>query len=269
MFRTAETARRNLLSIVGIILLAYVLIGLLAPEGIADYTVVDTSYWRETENRLILKTSYEYNNKTEIERFPTTLGEWNGYNFRYPGSVYETLEADILLSRAYTKEGYLVWLDIINSRSGKSFHDPKVCYSGRWDILNESIEDFQVTGNKSYLTFYKVHTNKLELRNKDDPSERQVVFYWFMFKSFDDDQGVTMIRLSAPVRINETETFETMKRFLEDELFDAMYESEAAREKTVAEGIIDRYDSIGILLIVLLITAPIVMIFYGDKFIKL
>ncbi|MDY6959196.1 MAG: exosortase-associated EpsI family protein [Halobacteriota archaeon] len=244
---------------IGLIALAYVLIALLAPQDITDYTAIDTSYWRETDNRLLLKTSYEYNNISEIEGFPESLGKWKGYDFSYSERVYETLEADILLSRAYTKDRTLIWMDIINSKSGKSFHDPKVCYGGKWNILNETVEELHVTGNKSYLTYSRMHVNKLELENKENPDDKQVVLYWFMFKRFNDEHGVTMIRLSSPVRANVNESYDLMKTFVEEELFSAMYESEIS-EKTVARSLIDRYGSPAIILIVLLIGAPVTLI---------
>jgi len=246
---------------VGLIALAYVLIALLAPQDIADYTAIDTSYWRETDNRLLIKTSYEYNNITEVESFPESLGGWKGYDFSYSERVYETLEADILLSRAYTKDRTLIWMDIINSKYGKSFHDPKACYGGKWNILNESVEELHVTGNKSYLTFSRMHVNKLELGNKENPDNKQVVLYWFMFKRFNDEQGVTMIRLSAPVRAGTNETFDVMKEFVERELFDTMYEGEVS-EKTVGGNLIDRYGGLGIILIALLIGAPVTLIMF-------
>lgn len=249
--------------VIGIIVLSFVSMALLAPQGIADYTAIDTSYWRETENRLLVKTSYEYNDIAKISNFPDSLGSWKGYDFSYSERVYEKLEADILLSRAYTQDRTLIWMDIINSRSGKSFHDPKVCYSGRWNIVNESIEELHVTGNKSYLTFSKMCVNKLELENKENPSERQVVIYWYMFERFNDEQGVTMIRLSAPVRSDINETLGFLKSFVEDELFDAMYESEIT-EKTVAEGLIERHGGLGMILILVLTGVPVILIFFGQ-----
>ncbi len=138
MFRIAEI-QKNILTLFGIILLAGVLIYLLAPSGIADYTVVGTSYWHETKDRLLLKTAYNYNNIEEIKNFPTTLGDWRGYDFRYSASVYEMLNASILLSRSYSAHGDLIWMDIINSKRGESFHDPKICYERLEEIENPEI----------------------------------------------------------------------------------------------------------------------------------
>lgn len=258
MFRIAEI-QKNILTLFGIILLAGVLIYLLAPSGIADYTVVGTSYWHETKDRLLLKTAYNYNNIEEIKNFPTALGDWRGYDFRYSASVYEMLNASILLSRSYSSHGDLIWMDIINSKKGESFHDPKICYGGSWNIVNESVETFHVTGNQTHLIFGEMRANRLDITNKKNPNERQVVLYWFMFKRF-SDEGVTMIRLSAPVRDNPEATFAVMEKFLEDELFAAMYEAEA-EEVTVAERLIEEHGILGIIAMLILLLVPICLIF--------
>jgi len=260
VFRIAEI-QKNLLTLFGILLLAGVLIYLLAPAGITDYTVIGTSYWHETKNRLLIKTAYDYNSLEEINRFPTKLGDWRGYDFRYPDSVYEMLNASVILSRSYSSHGDLIWMDIINSHKGESFHDPKICYGGKWNIDDETLETFNVVGNQTHLTFHEMHTNRLDISNKKNPDTKQVVLYWFMFKRF-SDEGVTMIRLSAPVRNTPEETFEMMKGFLENELFAAMYEEEV-EEVTVAENIIDKHGTTGVAIVATLILVPICLIILG------
>jgi len=260
VFRIAEI-QKNLLTLFGILLLAGVLIYLLAPAGITDYTVIGTSYWHETKNRLLIKTAYNYNSLDEINRFPTKLGDWRGYDFRYPDSVYTMLNASVILSRSYSVSGDLVWMDIINSHKGESFHDPKICYGGKWNIDEEKIETFNVVGNQTHLTFHEMHANRLDISDKKNPDTKQVVLYWFMFKRF-SDEGVTMIRLSAPVRDDPEATFETMKGFLEDELFAAMYEEEV-EEVTVAENIIEKHGTTGIAIVATLILVPVCLIVLG------
>jgi len=128
--------------------------------------------------------------------------------------------------------------------------------------VNESVETFHVTGNQTHLTFGEMRVNRLDITNKKNPNERQVVFYWFMFKRF-SDEGVTMIRLSAPVRDNPEATFAVMKGFLEDELFAAMYESEA-EEVTVAERLIEEHGIFGIIAMLILLLVPICLIFSNN-----
>ncbi len=260
MFRTAEN-QKNLLILIGILVLSYVLILLLAPKDISDYTVADTAYWRETENRLLLKTAYEYNNKEDIRDFPINLGNWNSYDFRYSDSVYASLKADILMSRAYTSGENLIWMDMINSKVGESFHSQKICVKGAgWNIDNESIEEFRIADPPNPFT--KLYANRLDISKKD---KKQVMVYWFMFKRFGENDAVTMIRLSSPVAYNETATFESIKSFVEDELFDAMYERAKPENISMAGYIIRKYGKIGMAAMTLGVLAPIGLVFLGIR----
>jgi hypothetical protein len=254
--------QKNILILIGIISLSYVLIFLLAPKDLADYTVADTEYWRETENRLLLKTAYEYNSKQDIQAFPRNLGDWKSYDYRYPDAVYAKMNADILLSRAYTSGyGSLVWMDIINSKVGESFHKQRICVEGAgWTVENESIAEFRIADPPNPFT--KLYANRLDISKKD---KKQVMVYWFMFKKFGENDAVTMIRLSSPVVYNETATFDSMKSFVENQLFNAMYERSLPENITVAEYMIREYGKTGILAITLVILAPLGILFIGIR----
>lgn len=246
---------------IGILLLSYISIILLSPEDISDYTVADTEYWHESGNRLILKTIYEYNNKEDVKAFPKTIGEWNGSDFRYPDEVYKILKADVLLSRTYTKnDGSMVWMDIINSKVGESFHKQKICVKGAgWKINNESIAEFNFQGADPYT---KLRTNRLDYSKKD---EKQIMVYWFMFKKMGSKDSVAMIRITSPVLTNETETYNTIKVFLEDNLFENMYYQAGQENMTVADNIMNNYGNSGKLAIAMGILIPIVIIFKGIR----
>lgn len=246
----------------GILSFSYVLIFLLAPKDIADYTVADTEYWRETEKRLLLKTAYEYNNKEDVQAFPKTLGAWKSYDFRYPDYVYTKLNADILMSRAYTDgSGDIVWMDIINSKVGESFHKQKICVEGAgWNVDNESSEEFRIAAPPNPFT--KLYANRLDISKGD---KKQVMVYWFMFKKFGSGDAVTMIRLSSPVANNETKTFNSIKGFVENELFNAMYERAEPENITAAEHIIKKYGKTGMLAVMLSIAVPIGLVLAGIR----
>lgn len=261
MFRTAKI-QKNILILIGILALSYVLIFLLAPKDIANYSVADTEYWRETGNRLLLKTAYEYNRKEDILAFPKNLGDWKSYDFRYPDAVYTKLNADILMSRAYTSGyGNLVWMDIINSKVGESFHKQRICVEGAgWIVDNESIAEFRIAIPPNPFT--KLYANRLDISKGD---KKQVMVYWFMFRKFGGNDAVTMIRLSAPVTYNETTTFNSIKNFVEGQLFNAMYERAEPENITVAEYIIREYGKAGMFAIILSILVPIGLVFMGMK----
>jgi hypothetical protein len=237
------------------------MIFLLGPKDIADYTVADTSYWSETNNRLLIKTAYEYTDKKDIQSFPANLGNWRGSDFRYSDSVYSMLKADILMSKAYTSGKELIWMDIINSKVGESFHNQKVCVLGSgWNIDNESIAEFKISDPPNPYT--KLYANRLDISKKD---KKQVMIYWFMFKKFGQNDAVTMVRLSSPVIVNKTATFDSIKDFAENELFDAMYEHANSENITYAESIIREYGKTGMVAIALIVLAPIILVFIGIR----
>ena len=255
------SVQKNLLILIGILSLSYVVIFLLAPKDIADYTVADTEYWRETGNRLLLKTAYDYNNKEEIQSFPKEIGDWTSIDFKYPDGVYEKLNAEVLLSRAYSYNGSLVWMDIINSKVGESFHKQRICVEGAgWNVANESIAEFRIASPPNPFT--KLYANRLDI-NKG--GKKQVMAYWFMFKKFGSSDDVTMIRLSSPVKYNETATFNTMKGFIEKQLFETMYERSLPDNKTVAEDIMKSYGKTGLLAIGLAVLIPLGITFIGVR----
>lgn len=240
------------------------MIFLLSSKDITDYTIVDTEYWRETSSRLLTKTAYEYNNIDNIKSFPKTLGDWNSFDFRYQDSVYKILNADILLSRAYTKgDGNPIWMDIINSKTGESFHKQKICIIGAgWTVDNESIAEFEIADPPNPFT--KLYANRLDVSKGD---KKQIMIYWFMFKKFGSKDAVTMIRISIPVNNNETmdATFDRMKSFVEGQLFDAMYEKSGTESITTAEYIRKQYGNKGLFAMVVMLLIPIGIVITGIR----
>ncbi len=228
----------------------------------ADYTVADTEYWRETGNRLLLKTAYEYNTKEDIQAFPNSIGDWKSYDFKYPDAVYDKLNADILMSRAYSNEsGGLVWMDIINSKVGESFHKQKICVeAGGWNVDNESVAEFRIADAPNPFT--KLYANRLDISKGD---RKQVMVYWFMFKKFGSNDAVTMIRISSPVSHNVNDTFSSIKSFVESNLFDVMYERAEPENITFAEYMIEKYGKTGMVAETLGILIPIGILFVGIR----
>jgi hypothetical protein len=246
----------------GILLLAYIVIFLVSPKDITDYTVADTEYWRETGNRLMLKTAYEYNSKEELAVFPKTLGEWRGFDYNYSDYVYKILNADILLSRTYVKNNTgFIWIDLINSKVGSSFHKQKICLEGAgWRIDNESVVQFNINNDRNPFT--KLYANRLDYSKGN---EKQIMVYWFMFKKFGSKDEVAMVRISKPVIQNETVDFSIMKDFVENELFNAMYKKAEPDTITVAEDIMNTHGNSGKAAIAMAILIPFGLIFAGIR----
>ncbi len=245
---------------IGIILFSYVIIFLVSPKDITDYTITDITYWSETKNRLMLKTAYEYNSKEDLQAFPKVLGDWKGYDFRYDETIYRALKADIFLSRTYEKNnGSYIWMDIINSKVGESFHDPKVCLGG-WDINNESISEFMIANPPNPFT--KLYAKRLDYSKKN---QRQIMVYWFMFKKVGSIDSVSMIRITTPVISNDSTAFDSIKDFIESELFYTMYKQGDPETITVSEDIINKYGNNGIAVMALGLLIPLGLVFAGIR----
>lgn len=251
-------AQKNILIMVGIISLSYAMIFLFAPKDVVNNTIADTEYWRETENRLLLKTTYDYNDKYSMTSFPKTLGEWKSSEYRYPDRVYDKLNADILMSRGYSKGNKsVIWMDIVNSKTGESFHKQRVCVEGAgWTVNNESITELKIADPPNPFT--KLYVNRLDISKGD---KKQVIMYWFMFKKFGYEDSVTMIRLSSSVKNNDTEaTYNHIRGFVERQLFNTMYK-DTKDDITVVEYLIEKYGNRGIvsIAIVLLVLVGIIV----------
>jgi hypothetical protein len=247
--------QKNVLILIGFLSLSYVVIFLTAPKDATNYTIVDTEYWRETGNSLLIKTAYDYNDKNSILSFPTIIGDWKSFDYRYPDYVYDKLNADMLMSRAYTQDNRnIIWMDIINSKTGESFHKQKICVKGAgWTIDNEDIAEFDIA--KPPNRFVKLYVNRLYVSKEN---KKQVMVYWFMFKKFGYNDSVTMIRLSSPVKNNSTEhTFNNIKGFVEDQLFGTMYKDKEKEETTTAEYLVSTYGNKGLLAIITILAIPI------------
>lgn len=242
--------------LLGIILFSVALLVVLAPENITKYTVIDTAFYK-TDHRLIGKTAYDFNNASEIARFPKKIDRWKGVDFRYPERIYRILEAKIILSRAYSKGGHIIWMDIINSDKRKSFHDPRVCYGASWNIVKEGVVEIPMN-NTSAAVFEKIYVNRLYLVNKKDPGRKLVAIYWFMFRG---GEGVTMIRLSSPVVKNYTATYDIMKEFTRD-VMNLMYR-EVKKPRSVGEVWIEEYGFAGYAGIAALFLPSVILICLG------
>lgn len=229
---------------------------LLSSKDVTDYTVVDTEYWRETKNRLLIKTAYEYNNKEDIETFPKTLGDWKSFDYKYKDNVYSALNADILLTRGYTKDAEnLVWIDFINSKTGESFHKPKICLEGGgWKIDNENIAEFKIANPPNPFT--KLYANRIDISKGN---RKQTIIYWFMFEKFGAKDAVSMIRISAPANNNETTdiTFGRAKNFIEGQLFDAMYKKSGEESIATWEYVFEQYGNRGLFAMIMMLLIPV------------
>jgi hypothetical protein len=150
-------------------------------------------------------------------------------------------------------------MDMINSKEGESFHSPEYCLGDSWNI-NKSIAEFRIADPPNPFT--RLYAYRLDLSKNNN---KLVMVYWFMFKRFGENNAVTMIRLTSPVHENYTATFDSIKGFVENELFEAMYERAKPENISYAEYIIREYGKTGLVAIGLVLIAPISLVFIGIR----
>jgi len=126
------------------------------------------------------------------------------------------------------------------------------------NIDNESIAEFRIDDSPN--SFNKLYANRLDVSKGN---KKQVMVYWFMFKKFGINDAVSMIRISSPVTYNENSTYETIKIFVESELFNAMYRRNEIEDITMAEYIIEKYGRAGMTALILSVSVPIGLVFIG------
>jgi len=193
----------------GVVLLTFSIMILFAPANLTNYVIIDVAL-HTTPYRLVGKTHYDFNNVSSIEMLPKNINGWTGSDFRYPERVYRILQAKIILSREYTKNGNIIWLDIINSDRRKSFHDPRICFSVNWNIVKEGIVSVPVN-----VGVKNIYVDYLYLSNKKNPDLKLVSIYWYMLRG---SEGITMFRVNGFVNKNYNSTLETLKIFTSDVL---------------------------------------------------
>ncbi len=88
-----------------------------------------------------------------------------------------------------------------------------------------------------------------------------------MFKKFGNKDDVTMVRVSSPVGNGENVSyaFNRTKDFVENQLFDAMYNKSVADGVTTWEYISDKYGNGGMFIMVAMLLIPIGMVVIGIR----
>lgn len=163
----------------------------------------------------------------QLQSFPLKLGDWEGHDLDMTSEVRETLNADSLLSRAYTniQTGESAGLLVVYRKYGRRdfIHRPELCYPSQgWKIVETSTMELSYDGKK-------VDATKVVAENEGD---RDIIVYWFA--SGDRTEGNAMrqqfrmaldrfqpqkygwafIRINCPVMGDDEEAIENIRTFV-------------------------------------------------------
>lgn len=262
---------------IGIIALVTVLTPLLStpstvsPSGVS---LIATEIQGSSGTELFVRTKLDFAHPEIMKTFPQHIGEWHSISYNW-SRFEEILGADIMLSRAYRHPSFSnpVFFLIIQSTNVSSFHPPIVCYAALgYEIEEEGVEQVPI-GNASWAKGHwrsereglifkgEMNTKKLVVIKRTDGkiTERRVVLYYYVKdERMSVPQEITMVRLSALAPLNGSYqvALESTKKLAMD-TFPEMFEVKP-QEKMVAEILVREYGTLGLLVIALLVSAPIV-----------
>lgn len=209
------------LAVAAVVALAITFRGtLLSPAAGAGYEfVADVDNWQRTERERAVTTPYNFNLAADLKQIPLQLGEWQGEDVPQSNiEVFILLEPEQYVQRLYRlPDGRFVWLSLIGSRKSKSFHAPQICYdTAGWKTEASSLPI--PLGKGEVYALQLNATKELEGGNV----ARHVVSYFYLWPSYarDSQDGVVLVKVTAPLYNSMEETLDLEQRFFR-ELFSA------------------------------------------------
>lgn len=181
--------------------------------------VADIDNWQRTERERAVTSPYDFNLSAELSQVPLQLGEWQGQDVPQTNvEVFILLEPEQYLQRMYRlPDGRFVWLSLIGSRKSKSFHSPQICYdTDGWQT--------EASSEVVPLAQGEIYALKLIASKTYDGggTDEHVITYFYLWPSYarDPQDGMVLVKLTAPIYDSIDETVELEKAFFR-ELFTA------------------------------------------------
>ncbi len=178
--------------------------------------IVDVEGWyRRTSYERALATAVDFTLREGLfDEMPREIGPWRPEGGDSPlGSVVDEWydNPEVAMTREYSdEEGNRIFLSIIGSRGGRSFHlfehTALTCYPGSgWQIVDVGLETINI--GDSSVSVQRVITDK--------DRSRRVTLYWYLWTDpeREPENGVLSMTLHADVAQSDEETLEALKDF--------------------------------------------------------
>lgn len=191
-----------------------------ADSAAAGYEfVADVDNWQRTERERAVSTPFNFNLSADLKQIPLRLGEWQGEDVPQSNlEVFILLEPEQYVQRLYRlPDGRFVWLSLIGSRKSKSFHSPQICYDTDGWKTEASSEPIPLGKGEVYA----LQLNATKPLDGGSVAEH-VVSYFYLWPSYarDSQDGIVLVKITAPLYDSLEETLDLEKRFFQ-ELFTA------------------------------------------------
>ena len=185
-------------------------------SGATHVVIVDVEGWyRRTSYERALATAVDFTLREDLfDGIPRELGPWasEGQDMPMGAAVDEWYDSpEVAMTRAYGEDGgEALFLSVIGSRGGKSFHlfehTALTCYPGSgWRIADVGLENVDI--GESSVSVQRVIAQKDQLR--------RVVLYWYLWTDPErrPENGILAMTLHANVAQSDEETLGTLKDF--------------------------------------------------------
>jgi hypothetical protein len=205
------------IGLLGAAVLAAAIIMLRGRAGVVrsgDYTfVADVDTWQRTERARLVRSPYDFSLVGDLNRIPMALGEWTGEDTPQTNlEVFILLEPEQYVQRKYTlPDGRFLWLSLIGSRKSKSFHSPQICYDADGWRTDSGSQPVRLDAGSIYALSLAA----------DKPMEsggtaQHVVIYFYLWPdaSRNPQDGMVLVKLTAPVYGSVEESLEMERAFL-------------------------------------------------------
>ena len=204
-------------TVIGLVALVLIIVTLFSTPGMIlakQANFIDTELSHASGHETSVRLKMDFGNAEYLAAFPTQFGDWT-LNTEYDTSrTKESLGADLLFTRGYSRPGLYtpIYFTILQSDNRSSFHPPIVCYPALgFTIEGETTENITISntswvelplfspGGKKESRNRSISVKKLVVAKEADGSvkERRTVLYYYVKDNPITSDTVTMIRVSA------------------------------------------------------------------------
>ena len=181
-----------------------------------EVVIVDVEGWyRRTQHERALATAVDFTLRPDLfAAIPGEMESWRsqGADSAMGATVDEWYDnPEVAATRCYVNDGgESLFLSIIGSRGGKSFHlfehTALTCYPGSgWRIADVGLEGIEI--GDSSVSVQRVIAEKEELR--------RVILYWYLWTDPErsPDSGILSVTLHSDIAESEEQTLASLKEF--------------------------------------------------------
>ncbi len=177
--------------------------------------VTDIDNWQRTDRERAVVSNYDFNLDATLADLPLQIGDWTGTDVPQTNlEVFILLEPEQYVQREYRlADGRFVWLSMIGSRKSKSFHSPQICYDTDGWQTDAGSEAVQLADGELYAL--KLVATKNFSSGVD---AEHVILYFYLWPAYarDPQDGMVLVKLTAPIYGTVDETIELEKEFFRE-----------------------------------------------------